>query len=455
MTEPPVLVWLRRDLRVADNPALLAAIRTRSPVVPVFIWAPEEEAPWSPGSASRWWLHQSLNALGESFRQCGSKLIVRRGPSRKTLVSLAAETGATTVYWNRLYEPAALARDRKVQEALRQSGFTAETFPGNVLFEPGTILNRSNLPFVVFTAFWKACLRAPAPARPDKAPDSIPAPRRWPRSLSVTDLELEPVTDWAAGLRQTWEPGERGAAKQIKAFLKGAIQLYFEARDQPAARGTSRLSPHLHFGEISPWHAWHTAWRCRDSSARDAYLRQLVWREFAHHLLFHYPRTPAEPLRSEFRAFPWRKNAKMLKAWTRGQTGYPLVDAGMRELWHTGWMHNRVRMVAASFLVKHLLIPWQEGAAWFWDTLVDADLANNTLGWQWVAGCGADAAPYFRIFNPARQEAQFDPGGAYVRHWVPELQRAPATYPRPIVGHPAARARALAALAGMRRSRRS
>jgi deoxyribodipyrimidine photo-lyase len=266
---------------------------------------------------------------------------------------------------------------------------------------------------------------------------------------------LEPVTDWAAGLRQTWEPGERGAAKQIKAFLKGAIQLYFEARDQPAARGTSRLSPHLHFGEISPWHAWHTAWRCRDSSARDAYLRQLVWREFAHHLLFHYPRTPAEPLRSEFRAFPWRKNAKMLKAWTRGQTGYPLVDAGMRELWHTGWMHNRVRMVAASFLVKHLLIPWQEGAAWFWDTLVDADLANNTLGWQWVAGCGADAAPYFRIFNPARQEAQFDPGGAYVRHWVPELQRAPATYPRPIVGHPAARARALAALAGMRRSRRS
>jgi deoxyribodipyrimidine photo-lyase len=264
---------------------------------------------------------------------------------------------------------------------------------------------------------------------------------------------LEPVIDWAAGFRQAWEPGERGALKQIKTFLNQRLQDYSASRDRPAEFGTSRLSPHLHFGEITPWRVWHAVSDSRHGSAREAYLRQLVWREFAYHLLFHYPRTPAEPLRPEFVAFPWRRSAKDFKAWTRGRTGYPFVDAGMRELWRTGWMHNRVRMAAASFLVKHLLIPWQEGAAWFWDTLVDADLANNTLGWQWVAGCGADAAPYFRIFNPARQAERFDPDGVYVRRWVPDLRHAPETYPMPIVAHDAARERALNALARMKQRR--
>jgi deoxyribodipyrimidine photo-lyase len=283
----------------------------------------------------------------------------------------------------------------------------------------------------------------------------------WPQSLPLSGLALEPAIDWASGLRASWEPGEAGAQKQLELFRKEALQEYSAGRDRPGIVGTSRLSPHLHFGEISPGQIW------RAVSGSDAYLRQIGWREFAHHLLFHNPESPGRALRHEFDDFPWRPDPKALKAWQRGRTGYPLVDAGMRELWHTGWMHNRVRMVAASFLVKHLLIGWQEGADWFWDTLVDADLANNTLGWQWVAGCGADAAPYFRIFNPVLQGEKFDPAGEYIRRWVPELAslpdewihqpwKAPAPprdYPAPIVDHDLARKRALAALASITRNR--
>ena len=448
MTPSPAIVWFRRDLRLVDNPALHAGLRNGSLVIPVFIWAPEEEAPWAPGSASRWWLHQSLRALRESLRRLGSDLIIRRGSTPEVLLSLTAESGAKSVYWNRLYEPCEIARGREVKQALREKGIAAESFESHLLFEPGTILNSSGRPFTVFTAFWNACQRAPAPPAPLPAARTIPPPSSWPHSLEISGLGLEPTIDWAAGIRQTWSPGEPAAGDRLKEFLHSKIENYATERDRPDREGSSRLSPHLHFGEISPRQIWHAA---QAAPARTPFLREIAWREFAHHVLFHFPHTPHEPLRPEFRSFPWRMDEKALRAWTRGKTGYPLVDAGMRQLWHTGWMHNRVRMVAASFLVKHLLIPWQEGGAWFWDTLVDADLANNTLGWQWVAGCGADAAPYFRIFNPALQAKKFDPDGAYVRRWIPELAKSPASYPPPIVIHETARKRALAAFQNLAR----
>jgi deoxyribodipyrimidine photo-lyase len=432
------LVWFRRDLRLADNPALHAAIESGARVIPVFIWSPEEEAPWAPGAASRWWLHHSLQELNDRLRATGSRLIVRKGASERTLLELADATGSRSIYWNRVYEPAVVTRDREIKSNLRAQGIAATSFQGNVLFEPGSILNQSGLPFRVFTAFWKACLASPSPSQALTAPKTIPAPSRWPVSLTISDLALEPQIDWASGLRANWKPGESAARARIKAFDR-SIADYAIERDRPDHPGTSRLSPHLHFGEISARHLWHA------TQHHEPFQRQLAWRDFAHHLLFHFPHTPAEPLRPEFYRFPWRFDETKFNAWTKGRTGYPLVDAGMRELWHTGWMHNRVRMVAASFLVKHLLISWQEGAAWFWDTLVDADLANNTLGWQWSAGCGADAAPYFRIFNPTLQAAKFDPDGAYVRRWSPDS-------PAPIVDHGAARSCALAAFATIKNS---
>ena len=482
MTGSPTLVWFHLDLRLADNPALEKAMARRGPILPVFIWAPDEDAPWSPGAASRWWMHQSLRELQASLAERGSKLIIRRGPTVVTLLALAAESGAKVIFWNRRYEPAAIARERELERRARECGFAAEACPGNLLFEPGTILNKDGKPFRVFTAFWRACLAMADPPEPGLAPARILAPARWPSSMDISELGLEPQVDWAAGMRQAWRPGAASAASRLEAFIKSArVASYFKDRDRPDHDGTSRLSPHLHFGEISARQIWHAlrgglrslgADRTAELYSAEPYLRQIAWREFSYHLLFHFPQTPQEPMRPEFRSFPWRMDPRSLKMWTRGETGYPLIDAGMRELWHTGWMHNRVRMVAASFLVKHLLIPWQEGAAWFWDTLVDADLANNTMGWQWSAGCGADAAPYFRIFNPVIQGERFDPDGAYVRRWVPELAGIPAAwihkpwkaprsllseagvelgkgYPEPIVEHEVARKRALAALAGM------
>ena len=439
----------------------------------MYIWAPEEEAPWPPGAASRWWLHHSLLALEAALATRGSKLTIRRGPAAQVLQAVAAETGAGSVYWNRRYEPAALARGHALQRTLGERGVRSEICRGDLLFEPATILNASGKPFQVFTAFWRACLAATAPEEPLPAPAQLTAPARWPASLAIHELRLEPEIDWAGGLRRAWQPGEAGATRRVEAFLDDVLDTYAVDRDRPGRAGTSRLSPHLHFGEISPRQIWHCFRQRRDS---EAFLRQIAWREFSYHLLFHFPQTPREPLRPEFRAFPWRVDARGLQAWTRGRTGYPLVDAGMRELWQTGWMHNRVRMLAASFLVKHLMIPWQEGAAWFWDTLVDADLANNTMGWQWCAGSGADAAPYFRIFNPVLQGEKFDPEGTYVRQWVPQLAGLPAAwihkpwkapgsvlsqagvapgkdYPLPLVDHDVARRRALAAFASIRGAR--
>jgi deoxyribodipyrimidine photo-lyase len=474
--EAPALVWFDRDLRLDDNPALHRAIVSNRDVVPVFIWSPEEEDP-PPGSASRWWLRQSLEDLQAALASRGSKLIVRRGPAADVLLALAAESGARHIFWNRRYEPAALARDRRLESRLHAAGIAFESCPGNLWFEPGTILNSSGRPYQVFTKFWRACLAHPGPADPYPAPSRLPAPAKWPASLALSSLHLEPERDRARGLRQAWRPGEYGAAERMNAFGRGALAAYPARRDSPAGDATSRLSPHLQFGEISARQIWHQVCHSApDRAAADAWLRQIAWREFSSHLLFHFPHTVREPLRPEFRLFPWRTAPKALQSWTRGETGYPLVDAGMRQLWQTGFMHNRVRMVAASFLVKHLLIRWQEGAAWFWETLADAGLANNTMGWQWSAGCGADAQPFFRIFNPVLQGIKFDPEGAYVRRWVPELSRLPSAwihqpwkapaaalldagvrlgkvYPRPIVDHDAARERALAALALVRASR--
>jgi deoxyribodipyrimidine photo-lyase len=428
------ILWLRRDLRLADNPALRAAMAGGGAVIPAFVWAADPLDEWAPGEASRWWLHRSLEELHGALEGCGSRLVIRRGPPAETLVRLARECGAVAVFWNGRGEGA-------VARALEGAGVAARELAGNLLFEPGTILNSGGGAFRVFTAFWKACQRAPVPDAPLAAPRRIPGPARWPETLTVRDLKLEPEVDRAAGWREAWQPGEAGGRRRLDRFLRGAVEVYAEDRERPDRAGTSRLSPHLHFGEASARQVWHRA--LARGPVAEPFLRQLAWREFAHHLLFHYPQTPREPLRAEFRRFPWVEDAAGLRAWQRGMTGFPLVDAGMRELWRTGWMHNRVRMVAASFLVKHLLIRWQEGAAWFRDTLVDADLANNAFGWQWSAGCGADAAPYFRIFNPAVQGAKFDPEGRYVRRWIPELAEA-GTYPPPIVVHEAARRRALA-----------
>ncbi|MCG3149814.1 MAG: Deoxyribodipyrimidine photo-lyase [Verrucomicrobiae bacterium] len=414
------IVWFRLDLRLRDNPALEAAAKLGE-VVPVFIWAPEEEGAWPPGAASRWWLHHSLQALAKDL----GGLVIRRGPSLAALRQLVKETGATAVFWNRRYEPALIARDTKVKQALIADGLKVESFNSALLFEPWEIKSGSGGPYKVFTPFYRACLSKVGEPR-FRVADVVKPRTRGSASLRLDQLNLLPKLDWAKGF--DWEPGEAGAHKLLSAFSPAG---YLEKRDLPAVGGTSRLSPYLHFGEISPRHVWETG--------NEDYRRQLIWREFAHHLLYHFPHTPEQPLRREFEKFPWRKDAKSLRAWQRGATGFPLVDAGMQELWTTGWMHNRVRMVVASFLVKDLLISWQAGARWFWDTLVDADLANNTLGWQWVAGCGADAAPFFRIFNPASQAEKFDPTGEYVRRWA----TAPVT---PMLDHAMARDRALAAL---------
>jgi deoxyribodipyrimidine photo-lyase len=475
---PVSLVWFRNDLRIADQPALQAAVARGGVVIPIYLHAPGEEAPWAPGGASLWWLHHSLRSLGATLESLQSRLIIRTGNSLEQLQALVNETGASAVFWNRRYEPVVTARDTEIKAKLRAAGLLVESFNGALLHEPWTVQNQSGKPFQVFTPFWKHCLAKPDPANPLPAPRKLASPSRWPKSVSLAELELEPKIKWAEGMRAAWQPGEGGAKKQLDRFLDTAFADYTDKRNRPDLPGTSRLSPHLHFGEISPRQIWHAVRRHAEkknfaSWRASQYLAEVGWREFAHHLLHHFPHTPAEPLREDFKQFPWRKDAEFLRAWQKGRTGYPIVDAGMRELWTTGWMHNRVRMIVASFLVKDLLLSWREGAAWFWDTLVDADLAQNTLGWQWTAGCGADAAPYFRVFNPRSQGEKFDPRGDYVRKWCPELARLPdehlhqpdqsppeilaragivlgETYPAPVVNHAIAREVALEAFAKLK-----
>ena len=423
------LVWFRRDLRLNDNPALQAALAAGHVPVPVYIHAPGEEGDWAPGAASRAWLRRSLLALDDALRQRGSRLRVLRGPSAQRLHELVAASGAVAVYWNRDYTPAAQARDAGIKRSLREAGVEARSFNGSLLLEPWALATGQGTPYKVFTPFWRkalACLSLPPPL---PAPASLPSPPAMPQGEEIAALGLQPSPAWDSGFWERWQPGEAGAQEALQVFAEGALQGYRQQRDRPDRIGTSQLSPHLHFGEIAPWRIVAELQRHRraaNAADIDGYVRQLGWREFAHHLLYHFPHTAGRNLDTRFDRFDWAAaDPRQLDAWRHGRTGVPIVDAGMRELWHTGFMHNRVRMIVASFLCKHLRMHWLHGARWFWDTLVDADLANNTLGWQWVAGTGADAAPYFRVFNPVTQAQKFDPQAHYIGRWVPELASLP------------------------------
>ena len=475
MPDTTAILWFRCDLRLADNPALNAAVEAGHRVQPVFVLDDRSPGEWRPGGAQRWWLHHALHALAADLEAHGAALVLRSGPTEDAIAKLVAETGAAAVYWNRLYEPWANDRDARIKTKLKDQGVAAESFNARLLFEPWTPKTGNGDPYKVYTPFWKALQKLGPPPRPLSAPARIPAAPAVD-SERLDDWTLLPGTprskepDWAGGLRDSWTPGEAGARDRLERFLDDWLAAYDAARNRPDKPGTSRLSPHLHFGEIGPRQVWHAVRHRMDAAGIDgaaqAYLSELGWREFSYHLLYWWPDLPEVTWKDNFRRFPWAEDAAGLRAWTRGETGYPIVDAGMRELTAIGWMHNRVRMIVGSFLVKDLLLHWREGERWFWDTLVDADLASNSASWQWIAGCGADAAPYFRIFNPVTQGQKFDPEGAYVRHWVPELAALPdrylhapwtapatvlrdagvslgRTYPEPIVDHKAARQRAL------------
>lgn len=470
------IVWFRQDLRLADNPALIAGARAAK-VLPVFILEDANRTGEAHplGGASRWWLHRSLSALREDL---GGLLLVS-GDARIVLPALAERCGASAVYWNRCYDPHAIERDSHIKADLKAAGIEVQSFNGSLLHEPWELQTKSGGPFKVYTPFWRAA-RQKQVAVPLSRPDRLDL-------AEITDTEdlddwnlLPSKPDWAKGFSPVWRPGEKSALTQFQRFLAEGLEGYGELRDRPDRPNVSRLSPHLHFGEISPRQVWALTQglaakhpRLEEDAAK--FLSELGWREFSHHLLYHFPNMLSDNWKPAFDAYPWRENAEDLAAWQSGRTGYPIVDAGMRELWASGYMHNRVRMIAASFLVKHLRIDWRRGEAWFRDTLVDADLANNAAGWQWVAGSGADAAPYFRIFNPMTQGAKFDPDGVYVRRWCPELAKletkhihapfnAPAdvlsragvhlgeTYPVPIVDHAKARAAAMAGYEEVKRA---
>lgn len=467
------LVWFRNDLRLADQPALQAALAAGQVPVCIYVHAPEEEGDWPPGAASDAWRHRSLEALDADLRARGSRLRIFTGPSLQVLPALAAACDAEAVYWTRRYEPAIERRDAAIKRALREQGLHAESFDGALLFEPWRLATKQGGPYRVFTPFCRAAVADWRTPPLVDAPASLPDLEGDPDGVRLDVLKLAPARGPGAGVAGHWVPGEAGAREALEVFVDGALRGYRQDRDRPDRTGTSRLSPHLHFGEIAPWRivAALEAERSAATAADiDAFVRQLGWREFAHHLLHHFPESAGRNFDPRFDAFDWaRPDRHLLEAWRSGRTGVPIVDAGMRELRHSGWMHNRVRMLAASWLCKHMRQHWLEGARWFWQALVDADLANNTLGWQWVAGTGADAAPYFRVFNPVTQAAKFDPDGRYVARWVPELaglplplrhapwldpgqaQRLAPGYPsRPLVDPAAGREAALAAYRGLR-----
>lgn len=418
------IVWFRRDLRLADNPALTEALANYDQVLPVYI-QPAAAAPWDAGAASNWWLHYALDDLRQAL---GGRLLLRLGPALETLQELITETGAEAVYWNRLYEPAAIARDTEIKQTLRDARVTTASANASLLFEPWSVANKQGLPFRVFTPFWKSLLNTGLPDRPLPAPDlagRLVDPAGFAQ-VSLDGLELLPAIAWDHGLATAWQPSREAALARLDEFLATNLRRYDEGRDLPGEDWVSRLSPYLHFGQLGPREIVAATPEGEPGGA--AFLREIGWREFAHYQLYHFPHTSDAPMDVRFDGFPWREADDELHAWQQGQTGIPMVDAGMRELWETGWMHNRVRMIVASFLTKNLLLPWQEGARWFWDTLVDADLASNSLGWQWTAGSGADAAPYFRVFNPVLQGQKFDKRGDYVRRWVPEINNLPDKY---------------------------
>jgi deoxyribodipyrimidine photo-lyase len=479
MSDAPVIVWFRGDLRLAANRALAAAVSSGAPVICCYIADDETPARWAMGGASRWWLDKSLAALSADIESRGGRLILRRGVTRDALPKLVKETAASAIYFTRAYEPWAVALEEDLKKIFDACDVAFKRFGGNLLREPEDVRTKTGDVYKVYTPFWRALSADFTPSPPPAAPKSWRQATLPIASERLADWKLHPTRpDWSKGFSDVWTPGEAGAHAKLQTFLKSALKAYSDHRNRPDIPGTSRLSPHLHFGEITPAQCWlaaqHAAAQVSGADkGLETFLKEIVWREFSYTLLFYWPDLPEVPFRREYAAFPWRSDNAALKAWQKGQTGFPIVDAGMRELWHTGYMHNRVRMIVASFLIKDLLIPWQDGEAWFWDTLVDADLASNAASWQWVAGCGADAAPYFRIFNPMTQGEKFDAQGHYVRRWVPELKdlpddvihapwTAPAltlkaagvelgkNYPMPIVDHAMARDRALAALTAVK-----
>ncbi|MFS0866361.1 deoxyribodipyrimidine photo-lyase [Microbacterium sp. 179-B 1A2 NHS] len=449
----PSIVWFRDDLRLADHPALRAALDRDAPVIALYILDEESPGIRPLGGAARWWLHHSLASLDARLRERGGRLVLRRGPADRVVRDVVADAGAAAVYWNRRYGGPEREIDAGLKAALREDGVEVASFAGSLLFEPWTVTTGAGTHFSVYSPFWRACLALPSPRAPLPEPREIPGPVRSPASDDLADWGLLPTApDWAGGLRDTWEPGEPAARRRLQAFLTEDIDAYDRARDQPSAGATSLLSPRLRWGELSPHTVWHEAVH---AAGAGRFLSELGWREFAWHTLFHFPDLATRNLRREFDAFPWPPlRPTALRAWQRGETGYAIVDAGMRELWRTGYMHNRVRMVTASFLIKNLLIDWRHGEEWFWDTLVDADGANNPFNWQWVAGSGADAAPYFRVFNPELQASKFDKDGRYVAEWAPEYRAPDGRPPLPLVDLKSSRQAALDAYEHVKRAPR-
>jgi deoxyribodipyrimidine photo-lyase len=473
--DKPVIVLFRNDLRIADNRALASAADSGKPVVALVILDNIEASTRKIGAASRWWLHHSLAALETALQQLGARLFLREGATAEILAEAIRETGADTVFWNRRYAPREISADRLLKERIQKDGLSAESFDGFLLHQPSQVRSQSGDLYKVFTPFYRQLKAADDPRDPVDPPKAIVAWKgRFP-SIKLDDLKLLPTKpDWSGGLDERWQPGEKGAHHRLATFLHDGLEGYARRRDVPGEEGTSGLSPHLAHGEITPFQIM-AAVRRRRSADADMFRRELGWREFSYHVLSGHSELERKSFRPEFERIQWRDAPAELEAWKSGQTGIPIVDAGMRELWQTGYMHNRVRMIAASFLVKDLLIDWRKGEAWFWDTLVDADAANNPMNWQWVAGVGADAAPYFRVFNPMLQGEKFDPRGSYVRQYLPELNALPdryihrpweapdallrnsrielgRDYPKPMVDHEQARMRAIEAFRVVRKS---
>lgn len=472
MPQDKTIVWFRQDLRLTDNPALSFAA-AQGDILPVFIWDDSSAGVRELGGASKWWLHHSLQQLQSQLQ---GNLLILSGSPESCLAQLCRDTGADTVVWNRLYEPGAIARDTEIKASLKANGTKVKSFNGSLLWEPTEVLKKDGTPYKVFTPYYrKGCLQKASPRFPLSKPESLQYVQHDVLSDGLNSLGLLPNIPWDEAFYRHWTPGEEGAKDKLQVFRQSAIEGYKEQRNIPSVVGTSRLSPHLHFGEISPNQVWYSM---KDAlpethSDLDCYLSELGWREFSYYLLYHFPHITTDNFQPKFDRFTWQPNSEHLYAWQKGLTGIPIVDAGMRELWQTGYMHNRVRMIVGSFLVKNLLQDWRAGEAWFWDCLLDADLASNVASWQWVAGSGADAAPYFRIFNPVTQGEKFDPEGEYVKTYCPELAKLPAKlihkpweakpeilsavgiqlgrdYPQPIVELKASRQRALDAFAAIK-----
>ena len=466
------ILWIRNDFRLNDNLALEAAAKFDE-LIPVYIWNDDDPSPWKPGGASQWWLHQTLGIFKQRWLDLGSNLVILRGDPEHEIAKLAKQNRETTVLWNRSYDPSESKKVAGVTSSLEELNIPFHPFQGSLLSDPKDLLKKDGSPYLVYTPFWRNFLTKYSPQKVAKPRNIPPIPKEFRNmGCEVGELNLLPNLSWHDGFHDYWQPGEDSALKKTKLFIKKSLEKYNTARDLPAVKGTSMLSPHLHFGEIHPQRIlsliseeFGPIEKIHNPNMIQ-FCKEILWREFSYNLLLHFPKTPKQPLREAFKSFPWKKNKRLFTAWKKGQTGYPIVDAGMRQLWKTGWMHNRVRMITASFLIKHLNIPWQEGSKWFWDTLVDADLASNTQGWQWTAGCGADASPFFRIFNPITQGEKFDPGGEYAARWCPELSSLPSKwiyrpweapkgildqaevelgvhYPHPIVDHKEARGKAL------------